>query len=256
MRQPSRPAGRHTRPFPSSRSFARDKSSFTPMRRGRLPHCCCRHVHVDGPERSSGRNASPSGITPSNILSPTRSQPGPWTEVRLGARAHTLRSIQRAHAPPRPTTLFPLLERHLTPGARTSKQQRRADCSYPCEWALATSVRRTHAALLLSCQRGSASRAGKGVAVAARCRRRAQRSREEQPRCVIRRPRRGHVRAVARCRRPPSLARHAAGVSRRSAAAQQGDALPGRPTEDRGDRRRHAACRRRRPRPPAAVERF
>ena len=82
--------------------------------------------------------------------------------------------------------------------------------------------------------------------------RRAHRCREEQPRCVIRRPRRGHARAAARCRRPPSLTGHAAGLPRRPAAAQQGDALPRRPTDDRGDRRRHAARRRRRARPPAA----
>ena len=50
-----------------------------------------------------------------------------------------------------------------------------------------------------------------------------------QGRCGIRRPRRGHVRAAAPCRRPPSLARHAAGIPRRKAAAQQGDALPADP---------------------------
>jgi integrase len=44
----------------------------------------------------------------------------------------------------------------------------------------------------------------------------------------------------------------AAAVPRRKAAAQQGDALSGRPADDRGDRGRHAPCRRRRPRPPAA----
>ena len=72
----------------------------TQMRRGRLPAGSCRHAHVDGPERQSGRNASPSGITPSNITSPTPEPTrGPWTEVRLGARAHMIRS-NRAHAPP------------------------------------------------------------------------------------------------------------------------------------------------------------
>jgi hypothetical protein len=35
----------------------------------------------------------------------------------------------------------------------------------------------------------------------------------EQPRCDIRRPRRGHVRAAARCRRAPSLTRDTAGVA-------------------------------------------
>ena len=71
------------------------------MRRGRLPAPSCRHHLVDGPERPSGRNASPSGITPSNIMSPTP-QPtrGSRTEVRLGARAHTTRTVNRAHSPP------------------------------------------------------------------------------------------------------------------------------------------------------------
>ena len=81
---------------------------------------------------------------------------------------------------------------------------------------------------------------------------RARRVERGQSRCGIRRPRRGHVRAAARCRRPPSLTRHAAGVPRRPAAAQQGDPLPRGPANDRGDRRRHAPRRRRRPRPTAA----
>ena len=60
----------------------------------------CHHL-VDGPERPSGRNASPSGITPSNIMSPAPEPTrGPWTEVRLGARAHNTRTTNRAHAPP------------------------------------------------------------------------------------------------------------------------------------------------------------
>ena len=78
----------------------RAQPSLTPMRRGRLPAGSCRHLQVDGPERPSGRNASPSGITPSNIMSPARSQPGSWTEVRLGARAHNTHTTYRAHAPP------------------------------------------------------------------------------------------------------------------------------------------------------------
>ena len=75
---------------------------------------------------------------------------------------------------------------------------------------------------------------------------------EEQSRGVTERPRRGHVRAAARCRRPPSLTRHAAGVPRRPAAAQQGDALSRGSADDRGDRDRDAPRRRRRPRPPTA----
>jgi hypothetical protein len=71
------------------------------MRRGRLPAGSCRHVRVDGPERPSGRNASPSGITPSNIMSPTPEPTrGSRTEVRLGARAHNTPIVDRAHAPP------------------------------------------------------------------------------------------------------------------------------------------------------------
>ncbi len=79
---------------------ARAKPLLTPMRHGRLPAFSCRHVRVDRPERLIGRNASPSGITPSNLMSPARSQPGSWTEVRPGARAHTPRTTNRAHAPP------------------------------------------------------------------------------------------------------------------------------------------------------------
>ena len=78
----------------------RAQPSLTPMHRGRLPTRSRRHEFVDGLERPSGRNASPSGITPSNIMSPAQNQPGSRTEVRLGARAHTTRPIHRAHAPP------------------------------------------------------------------------------------------------------------------------------------------------------------
>jgi hypothetical protein len=81
--------------------LVRAKPSINQMRRGRLPACSCRHVHVDGPERPSGRNASLSGITPSNIMSPTPEPTrGSRTEVRLGARAHTTRTIDRARASP------------------------------------------------------------------------------------------------------------------------------------------------------------
>jgi hypothetical protein len=72
---------------------------ITPMHRGRLPAASCRHLSVDGPERPSGRNAV-CGITPSTIMSPTRSHPGPRTEIRPGARAHHLRTTDLAHAPP------------------------------------------------------------------------------------------------------------------------------------------------------------
>ena len=68
----------------------------------------------------------------------------------------------------------------------------------------------------------------------------------------LRVPRRGHVRAAARCRRPPPLTGDAAGVPRRSAAAQQGNALPRGSADDPGDRDRDAPRGRRCPRPPAA----
>ena len=54
------------------------------------------------------------------------------------------------------------------------------------------------------------------------------------------------------CRWPPSLTRDAAGVPRRPAAAQQGNPLPRRSADDRGDRHPDAPCRRRHPRPPPA----
>ena len=79
----------------------RAKPFITQMRRGPLPACPCRHHQVDGPERPSGRNACTSGITPSNIMSPAPEPTrGSRTEVRLGARAHTTRTNNRAHAPP------------------------------------------------------------------------------------------------------------------------------------------------------------
>ena len=79
----------------------RAKPFITPMRRGRLPACSCRHHQVDGPERPSGRNACTSGITPSNIMSPAPEPTrGSRTKVRLGARAHKHRTTNRAHAPP------------------------------------------------------------------------------------------------------------------------------------------------------------
>ena len=80
----------------------RARPFITQISRGRLPAASCRHYQVDGPERPSGRNASPSGITPSNIMSPAPEPTrGSRTEVRLGARAHnTPRTNNHAHAPP------------------------------------------------------------------------------------------------------------------------------------------------------------
>jgi hypothetical protein len=99
--------------------FARVKPSLTPMRRGRLQQPCCRHAtRVDGLERSSGRNASPSGITPSNISSPAPEPTrGSRTKVSPGARAqHQIPT--RPRSPPSAIDL----ERQLTSAGRISKQ--------------------------------------------------------------------------------------------------------------------------------------
>jgi len=79
---------------------------ITQMRRGRHPARSCGHdrTAVDRPDRPSGRNASPSGITPSTIMSPACSRHGSRTEIRLGARAHTTRTSNRPHAPPSPSS--------------------------------------------------------------------------------------------------------------------------------------------------------
>jgi hypothetical protein len=52
-------------------SLVRAKPLVKQMRGGRLPNRSCRHHQVDGLGRPSGRNAYPSGITPSNIMSPS-----------------------------------------------------------------------------------------------------------------------------------------------------------------------------------------
>jgi hypothetical protein len=81
--------------------LVRAKSFVTQIAAAGSPQPPARHAHVDGPERPSGRNASPSGITPSNIMSPALEPTrGSWTEVRLGARAHNACLLDRAHAPP------------------------------------------------------------------------------------------------------------------------------------------------------------
>jgi hypothetical protein len=82
--------------------------SLTPMHRGRLPACSCRHHPVDGLHRQSGRTASPERNTPSAIMSPTRSHSGSRTEIRLGVRAHHIRIGNRAHAPPRRPSAQPI----------------------------------------------------------------------------------------------------------------------------------------------------
>jgi hypothetical protein len=77
----------------------------TPMHRGQLPACFCRQPLLDGLHRPSGRTASRN--TPSTIMSPPGSHPGPRTEIRLGVRAHPTRTTNQPHAPP---TLDPLTQ--------------------------------------------------------------------------------------------------------------------------------------------------
>ena len=78
---------------------------------------------VDGHHRPSGRNASPSGITPSTIMSPTRKHPGSWTEIRLGARAHHNPRPDHDRAPPNHPAVQPSNpESHLTSDGCTDKE--------------------------------------------------------------------------------------------------------------------------------------
>ena len=86
------------RPCARMTTGPRAQPSLTPMHRGRLPACSCRHPRVDGLHRPSGRTASRN--TPSPIMSPIRSHPGSRTEIRLGVRARTTRTTYHAHAPP------------------------------------------------------------------------------------------------------------------------------------------------------------
>ena len=91
-------------------------------------------------------------------MSPARSQPEPRTEVRLGARAHTTRTTNQAHAPPSPrsSTRQPRTLR-LTRGPYTSKEQRASRpasrvgcCSYSSNSAASgRSSRRSDAAAFI-----------------------------------------------------------------------------------------------------------
>ena len=71
-----------SRRFSPPETVVRAQPSLNPMHRGRLPAIVdCRHACVDGLQRLSGRNAYPSGITRSTIMSPTGGRS--WTsEIR------------------------------------------------------------------------------------------------------------------------------------------------------------------------------
>ena len=68
-----------------------------PMHRGQLPAFCCRHARVDGLQRPSGRPALPKR-EPHHHHVADREPPRPWTEISMGARAHT-NAIAPAPAP-------------------------------------------------------------------------------------------------------------------------------------------------------------
>ena len=94
----------------------RAQPSVTPMRRGRLPACSRRHARVDGLKRPSGRNASPSGITPSHIMSPA---PEP---TRVADRSKAGRP--RAHEPDLQPRTRPPDHGSSTPTTRTLRLTR------------------------------------------------------------------------------------------------------------------------------------
>ena len=78
----------------------RVKPSLTPMHRGRLPAFSCRHL-VDGLERTSGRNAYPSGIHPidHHVADPEPTRIADQSKAGR-PRAHNP-PIERANAPPK-----------------------------------------------------------------------------------------------------------------------------------------------------------
>ena len=91
----------------------RAKPFVTQIAAAGSPHVPARHAHVDGPERPSGRNGSPSGITPSHIMSPAPEPTrGSRTEVRLGARAHNTRTADHARASPAHNSSIPPTPAH------------------------------------------------------------------------------------------------------------------------------------------------
>jgi hypothetical protein len=75
------------------------------MNRGQLPADCCRPTG-DRLERLSGRTTICRN-TPSHIMSPPGTNPGPRTEVSLGVRGHTQPINSAATAPVKRSALGP-----------------------------------------------------------------------------------------------------------------------------------------------------
>jgi hypothetical protein len=95
---------------------------ITAMHRGQLPACSCRHAHVDGPHRQSGRTASPERNTPStHVADPGKARIA--DRDKAGVRARTTRTTNQAHAPPaRPAQ--PIHDQPgLTPRTCTEKER-------------------------------------------------------------------------------------------------------------------------------------
>jgi hypothetical protein len=79
----------------------------TEMRRGRLHHAPAATTTWPAVIDRAAATLAPSGDTRSTIMSPAPGPPGPRTEIRLGARAHTTRTTNRAHEPPPPSSSNP-----------------------------------------------------------------------------------------------------------------------------------------------------
>jgi hypothetical protein len=99
----------------------RAKPFVREMRRGRLHHAPAATTAWTAVIDRAAATLAPSGVTRSTIMSPAPGPPGPWTEIRLGARAHTAHTLERAHAPPETRDLT--TQARLTPRTRTDKER-------------------------------------------------------------------------------------------------------------------------------------
>jgi hypothetical protein len=96
----------------------------TRMRRGRLHHAPAATTAWTAVIDRAAATLAPSGVTRSTIMSPAPGPPGPRTEIRLGARARTTRTTNRAHEPPPPSNSNPSIPQpRLTRGRCTDKER-------------------------------------------------------------------------------------------------------------------------------------